>query len=213
MLSVSYKLSALKPVLLCTLSLVFIIPSSAYAEGFHFTVYTGYRVGGNFTDIATDSTLELDESETYGFIISSDNDTTKQNEFIYSVQPTSLTANGPVSPVVLADIDVESYLYGSKRILNKESGTFVLGLVGATRFNPNSSSLNSETRFSLGLGGGIDHRIGKRLGSRLEGRGVATFLDSSGAMFCGGPSGGCVIYTESSVLWQFEVIAGITFRF
>jgi len=88
---------------------------------------------------------------------------------------------------------------------------FISRMIGATRFDPSSSSLSSETRFALGFGGGVDHRISDNLGFRFEGRGIATFLDSDGAIFCG-PSGGCLIFTESSVLWQFEVVAGLSFR-
>jgi len=189
-----------------------VFPTGAVAEGLMITPYLGYRVGGNFTDIATGLELELVESDSYGLIIGRDNGTNNQLEFIYSLQSTQLEASGIVSPVVLVDVDVENFLVAGKRIMNKDSGAFVSGIVGVTRFNPESSSLNSETRFALGLGGGTDYPIGKNFSLRLEGRGIATFLDSNGAVFCG-PSGGCLVYTESNVLWQFEVIAGITFRF
>jgi hypothetical protein len=173
----------------------------------------GYRVGGDFTDIDTESELELVESESYGLIIGKDNGTSSQTEFIYSVQPTKLKASNPlVASSVLVDLDVENFMLAGKKILNKESGTFMSGMIGATRFDPSSSALNSETHFALGLGGGIDHRISDRLGFRLEGRGIATFLDSDGAIFCGS-NGGCLVFTESNVLWQFEVVAGLTFRF
>jgi len=206
------KLPALRSFLVYALLPFFLIPAGAVAEGLMITPYMGYRVGGNFTDIATEIELELEESESYGLIIGKDNGTSDQTEFIYSVQPTKLKASGLVTPGVLVDLDVENFMLAGKKILNKESGAFMSGMIGATRFDPSSSSLNSETHFALGLGGGIDHRISERVGFRFEGRGIATFLDSDGAIFCG-PSGGCLVYTESNVLWQFEVVAGLTFRF
>ena len=189
-----------------------VMPSLAVAEGLMFTPYLGYRIGGDFSDIATNVELELAESESYGLIIGKDNGTSDQTEFIYSIQPTKLTAKGAVAPVVLVDVDVENFLFAGKKILNKESGTFMSGMIGATRFDPSSSNLDSDTRFALGLGGGVDYRISKQVGFRLEGRGIATFLNSDGAVFCG-PSGGCLVYTESNVLWQFEFVTGFTIRF
>ncbi len=188
----------------------FVIPTGAVAEGLMITPYLGYRVGGDFTDISSGIELELAESESYGLIIGRDNGTSNQMEFIYSVQPTKLTATGAVS-FPLVDVDVENFLFAGKKILNKESGTFMSGMIGATRFDPSSSSLNSDTRFALGIGGGVDHRITDNLGFRFEGRGIVTFLNSDGAVFCG--NGGCLVFTESNVLWQFEVVAGLTFRF
>ena len=103
-------------------------------------------------------------------------------------------------------------MVGGKKILNRESGTFVSGLVGVTHFDPRESGLSSETRFALGIGGGIDHPIGKNLSFRLEGRGIGTFLDSSGGIFCSS-SRGCAMYADSNLLLQFEIISGLTFRF
>jgi len=197
---------------LCLLALFFVIPTGAAADDLLVTGYLGYRVGGDFTDISTTTELELAESESYGLIIGKDNGTSNQTEFLYSIQPTQLKAAGPVTSGVLVDVDVENYMLAGKSILSRDSGTFVSGLVGVTRFDPNSSSLNSDTRFALGLGGGIDYRISNNLGFRFEGRGIATFLDSDGAVFCGS-NGGCLVFTESNVLWQFEFITGFTFRF
>jgi len=52
-----------------------LIPTGAVAEGLMITPYLGYRVGGDFTDIATGTELELAESESYGLIIGKDNGT------------------------------------------------------------------------------------------------------------------------------------------
>ena len=86
------------------------------------------------------------------------------------------------------------------------------GSVGVTHFDPNSSNLGSETRFSIGLGGGVELAASERVGIRLEGRGFATFLDSEGAVFCDSSSG-CVVFVASDILWQFEVGAGVSFKF
>ena len=187
-----------------------LVPALASAEGFRFTPYLGYRAGGDFEDAATGSTIDLDESETYGFVISKDSDDAL--EFSYTLQPTKLSGGRGVSSEQLFDVDVMNLMVVGKNILNPNNGGFVSGMVGITHFDPRGVSLSSETRFALGAGGGIDYRISDNLGFRLEGRGIATFLDSSGGVFCSS-SQGCSAFVDSSVLLQFEALAGLSFRF
>jgi len=182
----------------------------AAEDQFRITPFLGYRAGGEFEEAITGTTLDLDESESYGVIFSKGAEDAL--EFSISVQPTTLSASRTGPTADLFDVDVINYLVGGKKILNRESGTFVSGLVGVTHFDPHKGGLSSETRFALGAGGGIDYRIGKHLSFRLEGRGIGTFLDSSGGVFCG-TSSGCAAYVDSSLLLQFELISGLTFRF
>ena len=187
-----------------------LVPAPASAEGFRFTPYLGYRVGGDFEDAVTGSRLDLDESESYGFVVSSDADDAL--EFSYTLQPTKLSGGNGVGSVQLFDVDVMNFMVAGKNILNRETGGFVSGMVGVTHFDPHAANLSSETRFAIGAGGGIDYRISDNLGFRLEGRGIATFLDSSGGVFCSS-SQGCAAFVESSVLLQFEALAGLSIRF
>jgi opacity protein-like surface antigen len=193
-----------------------LLPAAANADAvvktdqFRFTPFLGYRVGGEFEDADTGTKLDLDEAESYGFIFSKGDEDAL--EFSYSLQPTRLNASGRVTAAELFDVDVMNLMVAGKNILNRESGTFVAGMVGVTHFDPREAGLSSDTRFALGAGGGIDYRIARNLSFRLEGRGIATFLDSSGGVFCSSARG-CTMYADSSLLLQFEVISGLSFRF
>ena len=186
-----------------------LLPASAQAYG--ITPFTGYRFGGEFEDINTGTTLKLSEEQTYGIIFDRKMASGDIMEFYYSRQPSSLLASGPVTPGALIDIDVEYYHLGGKYPMKSNAGAFYVGSVGLTRFSPGIDGLGPETKFSIGLGVGMETAADKRIGFRLEGRGFGTFVDSSGGIFCGG--GGCIVVTESQMLWQFEINAGITFRF
>lgn len=188
---------------------LYLLPASAQAYG--ITPFTGYRFGGEFEDINTGTELKLSEEQTYGIIFDRQLASGDIMEFYYSNQPSSLLASGPVTPGALIDIDVEYYHLGGKYPIKSSPGAFYVGSVGLTRFDPGVDGLGPETNFSIGLGVGMETSVDKRIGLRLEGRGFGTFLDSSGGVFCGG--GGCIVVTESTMLWQFEVNAGITFRF
>jgi hypothetical protein len=182
----------------------------AAVDQIRITPFIGYRAGGEFEDAITGTTLDLQENQSYGLIFSKGAEDAM--EFSISRQPTKLEASGDVTSADLFDVDVFNYMLGGKKILNRETGTFVSGLVGVTHFDPREAGLSSETRFALGVGGGIDYPIAKNFSFRLEGRGIGTFLDSSGGIFCSS-SRGCAMYADSNLLLQFEIISGLTFRF
>ncbi len=192
-------------------ALVLLCLQPASAQGFSITPFTGYRFGGEFEDTFTGTELKLSEEQTYGIVLDRQMADGERLEFYYSRQPSSLLASGPITQGALFDIDVEYYHLGGKYRMKSNPGAFYLGSVGLTHFSPGIDGLGAETKFSLGLGVGIETASDKRLGFRLEGRAFGTFIDSSGGIFCGG--GGCIVVSESQMLWQFEVNAGITFRF
>ena len=187
-----------------------LVPAVASAEGFRFTPYLGYRVGGSFEDAATGSTLDLDESESYGFIVGKDAD--DAYEFSFTLQPTKLSGGNAVSSDRLFDVDVMNFMVAGKKVLDRETGGFISGMMGVTHFDPRGANLSSDTRFAIGIGGGVDYPVGDHLGFRFEGRGIATLMDNSGGVFCGS-SQGCTAFFDSSVLLQFEALAGLSFRF
>lgn len=212
-----FTLSARIPLtttLFLSVCLLFLLaPSTASAEGFQVTPFVGYRDGGEFEDSGTGIKLSLSEENTWGIIIDKDAGTGKQAEFYYSHQPTSLNADGIVTPGALFDLDIDYYHIGGRQLWDMgKATTFLVATVGATHFDPQSSSVESMTRFSIGLGGGVELNATERVGFRLEGRGFATFLKSDEAVFCNG-SGSCVVLVDSDVMLQFEVGAGVTFRF
>ena len=190
--------------------MLLLLPGAVIADELRVTPYLGYRVGGEFEDFATSTRLKLKEGDAYGLIVSWGQDATF--ELLYSKQETELTASQSVSPSVLFDVDVTNILFSGRNILNKEVGTFMSGVVGMTRYNPGISGFSTETRFAIGAGGGIDYRISKALDIRLEGRAIATFLDTNSGVFCSSASG-CAVFTDSDVIWQFEFITGFTFKF
>jgi hypothetical protein len=204
---------ALLKITLFTLLLIYIMPSTARAGETDIVLLTGLRGGGEFEDAGTGATLSLKETQTFTLVLDKQMKNGKYYEFYYSHQPSKLTTNDPSSPGTLFDVDIDYLHFGGKHYLNKENGTFLVGTIGATHFDPKAAGLDAETKFSLGVGGGIEFMSQKNIGLRLEGRVFGNFLDSSGAVFCGGSSGGCTILTSSSVLWQLELNVGLIFRF
>ena len=83
---------------------------------------------------------------------------------------------------------------------------YVLAGLGSTFFS--ATDLQSETKFSMGFGGGVKMFVKDAIGIRGQFRYTPTFLNDSDATdFCD-PFGFC-----QSVLGQFEITGGVTFRF
>ncbi|MDZ4384277.1 MAG: hypothetical protein U0940_02210, partial [Nitrospirota bacterium] len=68
----------------------------------------------------------------------------------------------------------------------------------------------SETRISLGLGGGAKLFFTESLGIRLDVRGIYTAINADASIFC---SGGCAVQVRSSGFFQGELGAGLILRF
>ncbi len=94
----------------------------------------GVVIRVEFEDAITGTTLDLDEAQSYGLIFSQGAENAM--EFSISVQPTKLNASGDVRSADLFDVDVMNFMVIGKNILNRESGSFVSGMVGVTHFDP-----------------------------------------------------------------------------
>ncbi len=85
---------------------------------------------------------------------------------------------------------------------------FVVGSVGATHIG---GAMNSVTRFSFGLGGGIKVYFTRHIGMRMQGEWLPLVVNPDVARFiCGG---GCIVHLSASLVSQGEVLVGPVFRF
>src|SRR5262245_60221799 len=178
----------------------------------NLTVYGAYRFGGGFTDVTTGKTWELTEGAAYAVAADFAIDRQTQWEVFISHRTSALKASG-FSPV--ADnigLGITYYHVGGTYFFDQEVGRggYVVGGLGLTNFSPSESGLNSETRFSLNIGVGYMIPVAKHVAVKLETRGYATLVNSTGGFFC---SGGCVVQIKGDTITQGEVMAGIAARF
>jgi len=89
-------------------------------------------------------------------------------------------------------------------------GVYLVGGLGATLFQPGSSGYGDEVRPSLNLGIGYQAALGERVALRVEARGYATLVKSSGGLFC---SGGCLFNIKGDAVTQGEAQLGLSYRF
>jgi len=188
------------------------------------TPFAGYRFGGNFDDDDSESgtagvDVDIEDHASYGLIVNWPASQNTEYEVFFSRQSTSLEIDdGLFSPgdPVLDDLDI-SYLQvgGTYLFEGNRAWPFIVATIGASHFEPDSSEFDSETFFSFGIGGGYKIAPTSRIGLRLEGRLLGSYLGGDSAVFCRSDvtGSGCLIGVSGEMVWQWEMSAGLRFRF
>lgn len=175
--------------------------------------FTGYRLSGEFEDIGTGTTIDVDDANSVGFLINFDEKPGAAYEFLYSRQSSKLRSGIYTPTNVLFDIDIEYFHMGG--ILLKPVGPHTHGFFGAgigiTHFSPNLSGYASESLLSFSLTGGYKYTLSEHLGFRLGVRAYGTTVDSNTGVFCN--NGACTIRFSGDLFTQFEASAGLVIRF
>jgi opacity protein-like surface antigen len=185
-------------------------PAAALAsDGLEFIPFVGYRFGGSFDNDLAGTSLDADESGSWGLIVSQAASDNTRYEFLYSHQDTRLSDS--TNPQDVFDLDIH-YLHigGTVDVSHDRFIPFFSGGIGMTHLSPGRSGYNNETRFSLSVGGGLKWYPTEQLGIRFEMRGYGTLIDTNGSLFC---DGGCDLQLNSDLFPQFETNLGLIFRF
>jgi len=193
-------------------------PIAAQEENLNFeiTPYGAYRFGGGFEETTGNSSIEVDDDNSYGLIFNARHSPMTQWEILYSHQETSADTLGIGLADPLLDIDID-YLHAGGTYLwdGEHVRPFLSATLGMTQVDINTAGYDSDSFFSFSLGLGLQVRPTERLGIRLEARSFGSLLDSDSDLFCqtGPGNNTCAVRIDGTVLWQLEAIAGIVFRF
>lgn len=203
---------ALTKLLIKFYSIIIIIFSqiSEVSAEIDITPLLGYRIGGDFESSTTSTSYELEESETLGVVLDIDYNKFQQITILYSRQESNLITSETGVSNPLFPVDVVYLHIGGNQIWIKDNLRPYFGAtIGVTHFRPEARS--STTKFSLSIGGGSKFFFTKNIALLLGARAYVTFISNSSSIFCGNE--GCLVTVSGSALYQFEVNAGVTFRF
>lgn len=121
----------------------------------------------------------------------------------------------------LTDMNVRNY-HGIFTVIagdeNEEVRPFFFGGLGATQYSADDfmgNSIEGLTKFSSTWGGGVKFFPGEHLGLRFTARWTPTYINSSsGGLWCSPYwPGGCWIVEDPNFAHQFDLNAGLIFRF
>jgi hypothetical protein len=174
------------------------------------TLYGGYRGGGSFEQTATGNPANLSSSAAGAVSVDWPMDAARKVQLFASGQHTTLQ----LSPGTPSSVPVNvGYLHlGGSNFFEGivGEGAYIAGGLGATFMSPQYSGLTSEVRPSMSIAFGYEHPLGNSVALRMEVRGYATLINSSGGFFC---SGGCVIAIRGDALLQADALLGLSYRF
>jgi len=186
-------------------------------HNFQLTPFAGYRFGGEFEEEDSDETFELDDASSFGLIINFPYTSYTEWEIYYSQQSTSVDAAGFQNTDDRFDLDVD-YLQIGGTYLFEQTGPalpYFVATIGATNIDPDLAGTSSDNFLSFGVGGGWKFFPDSRVGFRLDGRFLGTFIDSDSKVFCQSNElgGNCAIAVKGDLMYQFEIQSGIVIRF
>ena len=132
-------------IVVCLITLA--VSSTAAAQTFEITPFGGWRFGGGFADLETGADLDVDDSLSYGVILSIPwNDPPRSRvELIWSRQDTTVSPPGASDP--LLDLDVQYLHIGGMvpfKTPNDRLETLISGGMGATFMRPGTDGAGSE---------------------------------------------------------------------
>jgi hypothetical protein len=199
---------------LATVFLMFVMASStALAQDkADLSGMAGYAFGAG-VDVLTGK-LKVEDDVTYSATLGFKPRRDYQVELNWTYHPTELKYTPFTGPIEKIGLDVHYFQIGGIReIPSGQAKPFVKFSLGATYFNPSSGTLNninvsSEWRFSFMFGLGAKYFFSPRVGLRLQGDLIGTFLNSSGGVFCG--FGGCSLGLFGYGMFSGDLLAGLT---
>jgi hypothetical protein len=181
-----------------------------------FTLYGGFRAGGDLAEATTEQDLHADTTPSFALAIDLAYEARKQLQLFYSRQKTDLAPATVPAPVVLDKIPLKiEYVHVGGTAFFEElmgDGGYASAGVGATRLTPNAPGLTPETKPSISVAFGYMVPIVPGLALRFELRGYATWVDSKGGLFCK-TSSNCPLSIKGDALYQGEGLIGLTARF
>jgi len=149
-------------------------------------------------------------------------------EFLWNRQFSTFNANNPSPEVELADVNVDNFhgnfVYNWSDGAAKLRPFMFIGL-GATHYapgdpaplpsqNPGAVSIDSATKFSWSLGGGVKVYPASHVGLRLSARWTPTYIKSdAGGIWCDPFYPTCWVLSDPDYSNQFALNGGVTLRF
>lgn len=183
--------------------------SSPHRNNFEITPFIGVMGGGKFRDGADTIDRDVKSDTDYGLIFNADADSyERQYEVLYARQSSEVEGLTPL------DIDIQ-YLHIGGLVNFTDTSPYVVpffGLtIGATRFKPDATGLDTATKLSFSAGGGLKIPVTNHIGIRLDARAFVTAMNGKADVFCAsGSSGGtCLIRAQSDTFVQYSLGLGV----
>ena len=188
-----------------------LVQEPAGATRFEISPFYGYRFGGEVQNPFTGRTYGFRDSEAYGLFldVAPRPNWPAKFELLWSRQDSSVNLQG-LAGLGRVDLSIDQIqIGGSLERGGQHLREYVSLLAGATYYS--TDGYGSDTRFSLGLGGGVKYFFTRNLALRADLRGFCTIVDGSGGFISNG--GTTVVAFSGSGIWQGQATVGVSLAF
>ena len=181
----------------------------AWAQAVEIAPFAGYRFGGDFLEILTNTAQDVDGAPSLGITCDVPLHDGLSLEILYSRQSAYAVVPGGARPARIAATSEHWHAGGLQELMTLGAvRPFLTGTLGLTRM---AAGGNAEVRFSISAGGGVKLRANDHVALRLDGRVIVTFMDADlGTVIC--TTGRCVSGLHLWTTWQADFTAGVAFR-
>jgi hypothetical protein len=201
----------LAPLLLVVLTLTAAGVANAEDEQstrFEIIPTLGY-ISGDEIEV-TGGVLKFDGSQSVGLVLDFDVWKGAELEISYTRQDTEVWFSDSTGTIggKLFDAGLDYLHIGATLGARKgRSVTFSSVSIGATHFNPKGVDVNGTWKLSVSVGVGAKVYFTRRIGARLHGRLLPTFLSTGSNIFCDDDR--CYSKIESGAMLQWEISVGV----
>ncbi|WP_240778844.1 outer membrane beta-barrel protein [Shewanella sp. SNU WT4] len=192
------------------------LSSPAQAQDWFVTPSGGYSFAASDFDLELNnntlsSSAAIKEGEHWGLAVGMNTPEPGNIYLLYSRQSTELVSQGGASSESLTPLSIEYLHFGGTLLFpNGNFSPYITTSIGFTRLRP-EHHLSSESRFSMGIGAGMQYQLVERLSLVVEVRAFATFVDSDQQLFC--DETGCLWRVQADIFWQSQANLGLSYRF
>jgi opacity protein-like surface antigen len=174
--------------------------------------FAGYRWGGGLTTIS--GIRDFDTKDTWSFGAALDKTVPKGGavELYYAYYATDVSATIVGGPSLTKDMTRQDIMINGLAYSPSAYGPtrpyFSLGL-GASIFS--SEGLDTQGRFAWSLGLGVRHDMSEKMGFRIDGRWMPTWITTGSGVWCD-PFYGCYNVGTGESYDQFELSLGLIIK-
>lgn len=182
------------------------------ADEYAFTPFAGFRASDSLEDETMEEVVDVDETSSFGFILSMRRDRVSNYDLYFSRQDTRLIPLSAGVPGELLDIRIDYFhLGGTVEYQEDKLHPFATGGLGIARISPANEIFGTETKFSFSLGGGVNVPVTENIDVRFEARALGITTSGDRRILCS--NGQCVAQFEGSLFLQYEASLGLSIAF
>jgi hypothetical protein len=187
---------------------VFAAVPGALAQTVDIIPMVGYQSGANVDIVG--GQINFEGSQNVGLFLDFHVWDAAQFEVSYTRQDTKVTLSDTTGAHVadLFDVGIDYVQIGAQLgTLKGRSFTFTCVGIGFTHFNPKGVDVSDSWKLSVSVGIGSEIMFAERVGMRIHGRLLPTYLSSGTDIFCDEEQ--CYSTVKSSAMIQWDVALGV----